>query len=121
MSLVYYCETSNRRKFIAKTLEVFKEQLKDTARVFIKPNIVSSEPYPTTTHPEVLDAILSQISSHEMIVGDGLAVDAGRSEKVLRNTPLRAICENHNISLVNIYSGIRIIFFHLYFMNKTYL
>jgi uncharacterized protein (DUF362 family) len=72
-------------------------------RIFVKPNIVSSEPYPTTTHPEVLDALLSWLSSREVIVGDGPAVDAGRSDKVLRNTPLREICENHNASLVNLY------------------
>ncbi|HVP27362.1 MAG TPA: DUF362 domain-containing protein [Candidatus Bathyarchaeia archaeon] len=73
-------------------------------RVFVKPNIVSSEPYPATTHPEVLDALLGWLSNREIIVGDGPAVDAGRTDKVLQNTPLREICENHNVSLVNLYS-----------------
>jgi uncharacterized protein (DUF362 family) len=106
VSLVYYCETCNRGDFVAKILEIFKEQLENAKRVFVKPNIVSFEPYPTTTHPEVLDALLSRLSSREIVVGDGPAVDAGRSDKVLRNTPLRAICENHNTSLVNLYSGL---------------
>ncbi len=106
VSLVYYCETCNRRDFVAKTLEIFKEQLENAKRIFVKPNIVSSEPYPTTTHPEVLDSLLSWLSSREIVVGDGPAVDAGRSDKVLRNTPLREICENHNVSLVNLYSGL---------------
>lgn len=102
--MVYYCETCNRRDFVVKTLEIFKEQLETTNRIFVKPNIVSSEPYPTTTHPEVLDALLSGLSSREIVVGDGPAVDAGRSEKILRNTPLREICNNHNARLVNLYS-----------------
>jgi uncharacterized protein (DUF362 family) len=105
MSLVYYRETFNRSDFVAKTLEIFKEQLENSKKIFIKPNIVSSEPYPTTTHPEVLDALLSKLSSHEMVVGDGPAVDAGRSDKVLRNTPLREICRNHNVSFMNLYSA----------------
>lgn len=105
MGLVYYRETSNRRDFVAKTFDIFKKQLENAKRIFVKPNIVSSEPYPTTTHPEVLDALLSWLSNREIIVGDGPAVDAGRSDKILQNTPLREICENHNVSLVNLYSG----------------
>jgi uncharacterized protein (DUF362 family) len=104
MSVVYYSKTSDRRNFVAKTLEKFTEQLENAKRIFIKPNIVSSEPYPTTTHPEVLDSLLSELSSCEIIVGDGPAVDAGRSDKVLENTPLRKVCEKHGVSLVNLYS-----------------
>ena len=105
MSVVYYSETCDRRGFVAKTLEIFREQWADAKRIFIKPNIVSSEPYPTTTHPEVLDTLLSLLSSREAVVGDGPAVDAGRSDKVLRNTPLKAVCDKHHVSLVNLYSG----------------
>ncbi|MFH0748630.1 MAG: DUF362 domain-containing protein [Candidatus Bathyarchaeota archaeon] len=105
VSLVYYCETCNRRDFVVKTLEIFKGRLENAKRIFVKPNIVSSEPYPTTTHPEVLDAVLNWLSGREVIVGDGPAVDAGSSDKVLWNTPLRQICENHNTRLVNLYSA----------------
>jgi uncharacterized protein (DUF362 family) len=105
VSLIYYSETCNRTDFVAKTLEIFKDCLETVKRIFVKPNIVSSEPYPTTTHPEVLDALLSWLSGHEVIVGDAPAVDAGRSDKILQNTPLRQICEKHNTSLVNLYSA----------------
>jgi uncharacterized protein (DUF362 family) len=105
VSLVYYCTTCNRKDFVAKTLEIFKDKLENVRRIFVKPNIVSSEPYPTTTHPELLDTLLSWLSSYEIFVGDGPAVDAGRSDNVLRNTPLREICGNHNVDLVNLYSG----------------
>jgi len=105
MSIVYYSETSNRTDFVNKTIAIFKSQLDNAKRIFIKPNIVSSEPYPTTTHPEVLDTLLKQLSNHDIVVGDGPAVDAGRSNQVLHNTPLREICEKHNINLTNLYSG----------------
>ena len=104
MSVVYYRETYNRSDFVVKTLERFRERLEKANKIFVKPNIVSTEPYPTTTHPEVLDALLTSLSDREVVVGDGPAVDAGRSDNVLRNTPLRQICEKHNTHLVNLYS-----------------
>lgn len=102
--MIYYCETCNRADFVTKTLEMFSGQLDKANKIFIKPNIVSSEPYPTTTHPEVLDTLLSRLSSHKVIVGDAPAVDAGGSDKILLNTPLRQTCEKHNTGLVNLYS-----------------
>jgi uncharacterized protein (DUF362 family) len=104
LSLVYVRETSNRKDFVIATLEMFKAQLAKTKRIFVKPNIVSSEPYPTTTHPEVLDTLLTSLSDHNVIVGDGPAVDAGRSNKVLMKSPLRQICEKHDTNLLNLYS-----------------
>lgn len=86
------------------TLGIFKDNLDGANKIFIKPNIVSSEPYPTTTHPEVLDALLTSLHGHNIIVGDAPAVDAGRSDRVLSEAPLRQICERHHTSLVNLYS-----------------
>jgi uncharacterized protein (DUF362 family) len=104
VGLVYSRETRNRSTFVADTVEMFKDKLNDVKKVFIKPNIVSSEPYPTTTHPEVLDALLGLLSSHEIIMGDGPAVDAGRSDRALLDTPLKQVCDKHNVRLVNLYS-----------------
>jgi uncharacterized protein (DUF362 family) len=105
VSTVYYRETLNRKDFVMKTLEIFNEQLDKAKKIFVKPNIVSSEAYPTTTHPEVIDVLLSGLSDREITVGDGPAVDAGRSDTVLQNTPLRNVCEKHNVSLLNLYSA----------------
>lgn len=104
MSRVYFSETHDRRDFTFKMMEVFKESLGKARKVFVKPNIVSYEPYPTTTHPEVLDAVLSRLADHDVVVGDGPAVDAGRSAKIMEKTPLREICDSHGVSLVNLYS-----------------
>jgi uncharacterized protein (DUF362 family) len=101
---VYFSETSQRKEFTVKILELFKAPLEKAKKILIKPNIVSAEPYPTTTNPEVLDAILSQLSDREILVGDAPAVDAGRSKKIFEMTPLKEVCDNHGVRLVNFYS-----------------
>ena len=105
MSVVYYNETCDRRDFVAKTLMIYREQWENARRIFVKPNVVSSEPYPTTTHPDVLDSLLSLFSDREVVVGDGPAVDAGRSDRIMQKTPLKVVCDKHHVSLVNLYSG----------------
>jgi len=65
---------------------------------------VSYEPYPTTTHPEVLETILKQLSNREVIVGDAPAIDAGRSDKIIQTSPLKQVCDHYGIRLVNLYS-----------------
>ena len=103
MSRIYISETSNREDFVAKIMKIFKKQLDQANSIFIKPNIVSSEPYPTTTHPETLNALLTHISSREVIVGEGHAVDTGYTKNILANSPLKEVCNNHGINLVNLY------------------
>lgn len=73
-------------------------------KVFVKPNIVSYEVYPTITHPETLDAVLNGLKNRNVIVGDAPAVDAGRSKKIMGRSPLREICSSHGVSFVNLYS-----------------
>ncbi len=83
---------------------MFKERVLESRRVFVKPNIVSYEPYPTTTHPDVLEAILRGLPGREVIVGDAPAVDAGRSNKIIQKSSLRKICEECGAKFVNLYS-----------------
>ena len=85
-------------------LELFRAPLEKAEKILVKPNIVSAEPYPTTTHPEVLDAVLSQLSDREVLVGDAPAIDAGRSKKIFEKTPLKQVCDSHGVRLVNFYS-----------------
>ena len=103
MSAIYSAETSNRKDFVAKIMKIFKTQLDQANSIFIKPNIVSSEPYPTTTHPKILDALLSHLSDRKLIVGDGHAVDTGYTKNILADSPLKEICSHHGVELVNLY------------------
>lgn len=103
MSTVYFAETANREDFISKIIKIFKTKINQAKSIFIKPNVVSSEHYPTTTHPETLDAILSQISQKKIVVGDGHAVDTGYTSNILANSPLAEVCDRHDVEFVNLY------------------
>jgi len=104
MSIVYFSEIGNRAEFVGKIMEIFHPVLEKARKVFVKPNIVSYEHYPTTTHPEVLDAVLKRLSGREVLGGDAPAIDAGRSRKILQESPLKEICESHGTKLLDLYS-----------------
>jgi uncharacterized protein (DUF362 family) len=103
MSIIYISKTGNRKDFVTKIIKTFKKKIEQANSIFIKPNIVSSEPYPTTTHPEILDALLENLSNKKLIVGEGHAVDTGYTKNILANSPLNDICNKHNIELMNLY------------------
>ncbi len=104
MSTVYFSQNANREQFVDQILEIFRDSLKKTKKVFLKPNIVSYEPYPTTTHPEVLEAVLKRLGDREIVVGDAPAIDAGRSSRILKRSPLSEVCSRYGVKLVNLYS-----------------
>jgi len=104
LSTVYFAENCTRTQFINQILELHKPELEKAEKIFIKPNIVSYEHYPTTTHPETLEAILKQLPGKNIIVGDAPAFDAGRANKIIQKSPLKPICENHHIKLTNLYA-----------------
>ena len=103
-STVYFSENCSREHFVDQIMEIYKSSLQKAKKVFVKPNIVSYEAYPTTTHPEVLEAVLKGLSDCETVVGDAPAIDAGRSNKILQKSPLRKVCDAHGVKLVNLYS-----------------
>ena len=117
MSSIYLQKTNNRKEFIVKVLKEIEGELKTAKKVLLKPNIVSFEPYPTTTHPEVLESCLkfllnfkprSEISllwgKKEVLVADGPAPDAGSSKKIIEEHPLKKVCDKFQLSLVNLCS-----------------
>jgi uncharacterized protein (DUF362 family) len=103
-STVYFSEGNDRRVFVDKIMDVFAKDLGKAKRVFVKPNIVSYESYPTTTNPEVLDGLLNRLGGCEVFVGDAPAIDAGRSSKILQKSPLNEVCSRYGLKLVNLYS-----------------
>lgn len=103
MSAIYVAKTKDQKEFVTKIVKIYKQQLNQAHTIFIKPNIVSYEPYPTTTHPKTLDTILTLLSDKNIIIGDGPAVDTGITKNILANSPLKKICNNHNLELVNLY------------------
>jgi uncharacterized protein (DUF362 family) len=103
MSVIYSAKICDRKDFVTKTIKIFKTQIDQASNIFIKPNIVSSELYPTTTHPQILDTLLGHLTDREVIVGDGHAVDTWYTKDVIENSPLKEICSHHSVELVNLY------------------
>lgn len=102
-------KTKNRKDFVKRAFEYFKvkREIKRAKKILLKPNIVSFEPYPTTTHPEVLRACLESLLElgKEVIVADGPAFDAGNSQKIIENHPLKRVCNQFKIELINLNKG----------------
>ena len=103
-SSVILKETDARKGFTRAVLERYKKGWKGK-KVFVKPNIVSFERYPTTTHPEVLREVLKQLTENdcEVVVGDGPAPDAGNAERIIENHRLQRICGEFDVELCNLH------------------
>lgn len=104
MSKVYYSETSDREGFTRLILERFKKEFQGK-KVLIKPNIVSFEDYPTTTHPDVLRVVIDvlQTANCEIAVGDGPAFGGNDPKKVIKEHCLREICNKFGLELINLH------------------
>jgi len=103
MSVVYWSKTNEREKFATKALEIFKSELKSAQTFLVKPNLVSSECCPTTTHPDTLRAVLQFLSSRDVVVADAPAIDAGSSDRIIRDCILRQVCDSFAVPLINLY------------------
>jgi uncharacterized protein (DUF362 family) len=103
MSIVYWSKTDNRKEFARRVLEIFEPGINKAQTFLVKPNLVSSEPYPTTTHPGVLDAVLEFLSGKDVVVADAPTVDAGRSSKIVKNSALKEMCDSYGVPFINLY------------------
>ncbi|MHA1309292.1 MAG: DUF362 domain-containing protein [Candidatus Helarchaeota archaeon] len=105
MSKVYYSKSEDRIKFVDLIIKEFKKELK--GRIFIKPNIVSYEKYPTTTNLKLFEALIKALNSYELAVGDASAVDCvGFS---VNKSEIKKICDKYSIPMFNLYNNMKII------------
>ncbi|MHA1297965.1 MAG: DUF362 domain-containing protein [Candidatus Helarchaeota archaeon] len=96
-----YCSKSDKRKeFTLKILDIYKDQIK--GKVFIHPNQVSHEPYPTTTHLETLETVITHLQNkgYEISCGDGHGIDLSKKNI---ESKIKNICKNHGIKFLNLY------------------
>jgi uncharacterized protein (DUF362 family) len=94
---------------VVRALDQFSDKIASATSIFIKPNLVSKEPYPTTTDPQLLDAVLESLSDHVLMVGDGPAFDAPlnaffnrKTRGVTTNHPLKRVCEERGVKFTNL-------------------
>ena len=109
MADVYIALESAETKcgFVRSVLAQYTDIIANAHSVFVKPNLVSDEPYPTTTDPLVLDAVLTLLSDYEvtMAVGDGPAYDyswQGEAGSIPHDHPLRCVCDEHGVEWINL-------------------
>ncbi len=106
---VYIAQESAETKcnFVRSILAMHADAFKSVRSAFVKPNLVSDEPYPTTTDPLVLDAVLTFLSGYRLkvAVGDGPAYDyswRGEAGTISSDHPLRSICDEHSVEWINL-------------------
>ena len=105
-SVVWLQETRHREHFIQHVLENEFGEPK-AKRILIKPNIVSSEGYPTTTHQATVRSVLQYFLPHakEILVADSPAFDAGDSKEIIQSHALKAVCGELGVDLADLSSG----------------
>lgn len=55
---VYYSEKDDRKTFARKAVDLILDDIALKQKILIKPNIVSPDPYPSTTHPGLLEELI---------------------------------------------------------------
>lgn len=101
--IVYFKKTEHRKEFVLWCLKkLFTAP--EGAKILVKPNVVSAETYPSTTHPEVLETILEFLTrkKYDLKVGDGPAFEAGNANDIIQNHPLNQVCQNYGLKLINL-------------------
>ncbi len=94
------------KRFVRRAFQQFDILRKAVGKyVLIKPNIVSSEPYPTTTHPATVEACLKLLQgvARKVIVADGPAPDAGDAESIIEEHVLKKSCDKFGIPMVDLF------------------
>ncbi|MCK4783714.1 MAG: DUF362 domain-containing protein [Desulfobacteraceae bacterium] len=105
MSIVYKRRSEDREAFVREVFQQLQVQRKVTGKqILIKPNIVSYEPYPTTTHLETLEACLQLLLDvgKKIVVADGPAWDAGDSKSIIERHPLKQSCDEFGVTIADL-------------------
>lgn len=101
MSTVLFTQNPDRKRFVQSLMSRYRNDIE--GRVLIKVNMVSYEPYPTTTHPEMIEAVYEQVKAKasEIICGDAQAIDV--SSKKVETHPIIKKCKELGIPFLNFY------------------
>jgi len=105
VSIVYQEKTEDRAGFIKQVFEQLNVAEAAAGKsILLKPNIVSHEPYPTTTHTEVIQTCVELLQGvgGKVVVADGPAWDAGDSAAVIEGHPLKQLCDDLKIPIAHL-------------------
>jgi uncharacterized protein (DUF362 family) len=103
-SRIYFSRGSSPGPFLEKLMDIFEERLK--GRILLKPNLVSHEPYPTTTDPELFRELVLLLKPRaELAAGDAAAADLSRPADVLKSHLLTKTAAQEGIIFLDLYEG----------------
>ncbi len=102
MGKVFYRKTEDRRSFIKEILQMFSSESYKTKNAIVNLNLASNEPYPTTTHPEVLLEVLSFFRGKNVSVVASPAIDSVIREKIPSSHPLRLVAKDFGLDIRNL-------------------
>jgi len=101
-SRIYFTRNGNARAFLVKVVELHQEELK--GRILIKPNLVSNEPYPTTTHPELFKELLVLLKGRAgLAAGDAAAADLREPGETLKSHVLTRTAAEQGVKFYDFY------------------
>jgi uncharacterized protein (DUF362 family) len=96
---IHYSENVLINEFVHKALSTISNELEIKKHILLKPNIVSLENYPTTTHPELLEELIIQLRNlgKRVSVAEGPSFEKGKD--FLKKTYIYQVCLRHNVPL----------------------
>ncbi len=98
---VYHSEKGGRKEFIRRAAGLILNDTASKHNILIKPNIVSADTYPATTHPALLEELIILLKGFgkNVYVADGPSLDRGRN--VLQKSGLLSVCVKHGVKIFN--------------------
>ena len=78
---------------------------KTTTKILIKPNLVTDDPFPITTHPECVKAIVFWLQQHteaELLIGEGCGDQSMETPEVFAKLGYEALSKETGVPLVDL-------------------
>lgn len=101
-SKVYVLSTDDRKQGIQDILKMFGLAFAKDRKILVKPNLVSGDPYPTTTHDDTLRTLipaLKEAGSKGITIGESAGL--GRTKSVISDKNTLALCKELDVPFVN--------------------
>jgi len=99
---IFFQRSGPVRPFLEKVLELFAPKLK--GKVLLKPNLVSHEPYPATTDPELFRELIRLLKGRvQLAAGDAAASDLVRPGAALKSHALFSAAREEGIVFHDFY------------------
>jgi uncharacterized protein (DUF362 family) len=101
-STIYFTKSQHSKAFLAKVVEIHQDLFK--GRVLLKPNLVSNEPYPTTTEPGLFKELIALLRGKvELAAGDAPAADLKAPGEALKGHALVKAAEEQGVDFYDFY------------------